>query len=290
MRILAHRGYWKMKERLTDYLFPYHLFREGDRVVIYGAGEEGISFYWQAVHDGFVQVVGMVDDEQQGKVIEDISVQGLSELKGIYYDYLLVSEHRKHEWEEIRRMLIEKGVKNMAIRWDGGIYARDDFFRNFYFKLLPMLNPECQPHWKFLEWFYTRMKGSYRHIFPYHIFSRGERVVIYGAGDIGREFYRQAQEFDYIKVVAIVDRNHSEIEAPDIPVAPVGALKQLDYDAVLISVHSREAAGQIRDQLVRTGIPADKVRWDGSSYFRDEFYAHYFERLDALRHMAESKL
>lgn len=272
------------------YMFPYHLFREGDKVVIYGAGEEGLTFYRQAVHDGYVNIVGLVDKETQGEVLEGITVQALSELKGMDYDYVLISEYRQHESEKIRTMLVEQGIKNLVIRWDGGVYTRDNFYRNFYWKLLPMLNNECQPHWIFLEWFYTRMKGSYRHIFPYHIFSRGERVVVYGAGDIGREFYRQAQEFDYVKAVAIVDRNPESIDAPDIPVAPVGALKQLDYDAVLISIHDRGAAEQIRNQLVRMGIPADKVRWDGTSYFRDEFYGRYFERLDALHEMASSKL
>lgn len=272
------------------YLFPYHLFREGDKVAIYGAGEEGLAFWRQAVHDGFVKIVGLVDKDTRGESRDGIPVQPLSELKGMDYDYVLISDYRQHASEKMRAMLVEQGVKNLLIRWDGGVYARDSFYRNFYWKLLPMLNPECQHHWIFLEWFCTRMKGSFRHIFPYHLFSRGERVVIYGAGDIGREFYRQAQEFDYIDVMAIVDKNPKDIDAPDIPVAPVGALKQLDYDAVLISVHGKEPAVQIRNQLVHMGIPADKVRWDGTSYFRGEFYGRYFERLDALHEMAGSKL
>ena len=272
------------------YVFPYHLFREGDKVVIYGAGEEGLTFYRQALHDGFVKIVGLVDLQNYGECLDGVTVGAVSELKSMDYDYVLISDYRQKESEKIRRLLVEHGVKNLAIRWDGGVYTRDAFYKNYYWKLLPMLNPECQPHWKFLEWYWTRMKGSVRHIFPYHLFSRGERVVIYGAGDIGREFYRQSQEFDYLKVVAIVDRNPGGIDVPSIPVAPVGALKQLDYDAVLISVHGRETASEIRNQLVRMGIPADKMRWDGTSYFREEFYMHYFERLDVLHEMAGSKL
>ena len=58
-------------------------------------------------------------------------------------------------------------------------------------------------------------------MFPYHMFPQGSRVVIYGAGNVGRLIYRQAVHDGYVKIVGIVDRNYEGMSAPDLPVKPV---------------------------------------------------------------------
>jgi len=125
--------------------------------------------------------------------------------------------------------------------------------------------------------------APYRHVFPYHLFQEGEEVLIYAAGDIGREFYRQAMRYGYVHVTGIVDQNAAHMEIPDIPVQAVEEIPNIPFDAVLIAVHDGEVAKEIESRLIGMGIPDEKIKWDGTHYYKDDFYRLYFSMLDEMR-------
>lgn len=113
-------------------------------------------------------------------------------------------------------------------------------------------------------------------MFPYHMFPQGSKVVIYGAGNVGRLIYRQAVHDGYVKIVGIVDKNYGGMSAPDLPVKPVREIKKMTYDYVLISIRESKVAYAIRKDLGKLGIPDKKVKWDGKAVFRDEFYKNLY--------------
>ena len=47
--------------------------------------------------------------------------------------------------------------------------------------------------------------GDFSHIFPFNKVSKDERIVIYGTGDIGLQYYRQLTALDYCEIVAFCD-------------------------------------------------------------------------------------
>ena len=102
-------------------------------------------------------------------------------------------------------------------------------------------------------------KAKYR--FPSELFPHGTRLVIYGAGDVGRDFARQLQGREDIMLVGLVDRNAARIHIPDVRVFPVEALSSLTYDAVLIAVKNPEVASDIQKDLVAQGVPSAKLHW-----------------------------
>ncbi len=54
----------------------------------------------------------------------------------------------------------------------------------------------------------------------------------------------------------------------------------MDFDHVLITVHGGKAVEAIRETLQAMGIPEEKIRWDGETYYRDEFFRNvYFPML-----------
>lgn len=123
-------------------------------------------------------------------------------------------------------------------------------------------------------------------MFPYHMFPQGSKVVIYGAGNVGRLIYRQAIQNGYVKIMGIVDKNYRGMSAPDLPVKPVSALTKLEYDYILISIRESSVAYSVRKDLGKLGIPAEKIKWDGKAVFRDEFYRNlYFPMLKKLKNV-----
>ena len=51
----------------------------------------------------------------------------------------------------------------------------------------------------------ARRIGEFRHIFPFDKIDKGERVVIYGTGDIGEQYARQLKALDYCRIAAFSD-------------------------------------------------------------------------------------
>ena len=114
------------------------------------------------------------------------------------------------------------------------------------------------------------------YIFPYHLFKEGERTVIYGAGESGQSFCHQLERQNYLKPVGIVDRRARELSTPDFPVKPIEELKQMDFDALLIAVINEKAAHEIKASLLAMGIAAEKIRWQGNAYTKDDYYKNYY--------------
>lgn len=90
---------------------------------------------------------------------------------------------------------------------------------------------------------------------------RGQRMVIYGAGNVGKDIYAQLSKCESCKIVAWVDKNypkHSysycQVQSPDI-------LNILVYDILLIAVLREKLAESIRQELVEKGVTASKITW-----------------------------
>lgn len=115
------------------------------------------------------------------------------------------------------------------------------------------------------------------HFFPYHLFHQGNRIVIYGAGNIGKKFYYHAIKDGIIDVVGIVDSRALEMEVNDIPVHPVPMIKQMDYDYILIAVENSGVVQEIVENLMGIGVDPNKIKWDGEVYFKDNYHRKSYE-------------
>lgn len=111
--------------------------------------------------------------------------------------------------------------------------------------------------------------------FPYHLFYYGSRIVIYGAGKIGRKFYNHAVKDGIIKLSGIVDSNASEIDKDGIPVLPVSAIEQMEFDYILIAVMNPAMAREIQSSLLDRGIPEHKLKWDSTLRFKNNIHFNY---------------
>ncbi|MBR3457146.1 MAG: hypothetical protein IKH16_03195, partial [Selenomonadaceae bacterium] len=229
--------------------------------------------YRQAVHDGYVNIVGIVDRNFDAMAAEDLPVGPPEEILKTEFDYVLIAIRGKGAADAVREDLQRMGVPGEKILWDGFSYFRDEFYQNLYFPMLRAGAGNHAPHREFVRKHDTCIKGSiYDHVFPYHLFREGARVALYGAGDIGRKFYLQAVHDGYVTIAGIVDRNPADAKAVGIPAQEVEALKGMGFDYVLITVHGGKAVDAIRETIKGMGIPEEKIRWDGETYYRDEFF------------------
>lgn len=95
------------------------------------------------------------------------------------------------------------------------------------------------------------------YLFPFGAIEKGSRIVLYAAGDVGKDYYRQIRDTDFCKIVLWVDKNPKEkiVFKPD-------ALEKLrvdEYDLVVIAIKNAEAAKKIKAFLLAKGIAEHKI-------------------------------
>lgn len=88
-----------------------------------------------------------------------------------------------------------------------------------------------------------------------------KKVVLYGAGAVGRDYYALLQESCYIQICAWVDREWEKCQKQGLTVWPVEMILQMEYDYILVSVKKRAVFEEIKEHLESLDISGEKVIW-----------------------------
>lgn len=99
------------------------------------------------------------------------------------------------------------------------------------------------------------------YLFPYESVPKGSRVVLCGAGKVGRSFRECLRRGEYAKVAAWADENYQELRKAGMPVTSLEDALRSDYDYIVIAVNNRGSAKTIRSSLLERDISGDKIIW-----------------------------
>ena len=92
------------------------VFREGETIAIYGAGDVGRKFYQQAKDYGCVKCVVIVDENAENIDIPGIPVAPVGALKQFKFDKVLISMTNETSANEARESLIRMGFADERIK------------------------------------------------------------------------------------------------------------------------------------------------------------------------------
>lgn len=95
------------------------------------------------------------------------------------------------------------------------------------------------------------------------IFSPSYRIILYGAGKIGRAYYEQLDYEEYSQyIVHWVDKNHVGETINNRKIEGLSAIYAGDYDKILIAVKQKILADEIKAELIYMGISPDNIVWE----------------------------
>lgn len=114
------------------YVFPYYLFPCGSRVAIYGAGNIGKRFYNIAIREKVVDIVGIFDSNAIEKSVNKIDVFPRCMIKEVEFDYILIAVEKLEVAQEIKKTLLEMGIEDYRIKWNGSLYLKNNFYLKSY--------------------------------------------------------------------------------------------------------------------------------------------------------------
>ena len=103
------------------------------------------------------------------------------------------------------------------------------------------------------------MKYKYR--FPTDKIPKDSRVLIYGAGRVGADYYRYVNGTELYNLAGWADKKADVYRTQNVDVQSIDDFKKIDFDYVLISVLHENTADEIRKELLQKNVPAEKIVW-----------------------------
>ncbi len=109
---------------------------------------------------------------------------------------------------------------------------------------------------EFRKTLYETGSGSEsRYMFPFGRVNRGDNIVIYGLGNVGRGYIEQIRKTGYCNVEAVVDQYS---EAADLHT--LADMRELKFDHAVIALTDERLKQQIKQEMIAVcGIPAEKI-------------------------------
>ncbi len=113
-----------------------------------------------------------------------------------------------------------------------------------------------------------------RVLFPFQAIEKNSEVILYGAGAVGYEFYRQIKTTGYCKILAWVDRQYEWYRHLNLPVDPVESINLLDPEKYILAVERSETAESIRNDLLARNVSIEKIYWQ-DYFLKEDIVAKY---------------
>lgn len=101
----------------SKFVFPYHKVKENSRIVIYGAGKMGTSFYRQISATGKYQIVGWIDKSPKQYINGDINITQYppTMIPELEFDYIVIAIYDEEACRSVVDYIRHLGVANEKI-------------------------------------------------------------------------------------------------------------------------------------------------------------------------------
>lgn len=102
--------------------------------------------------------------------------------------------------------------------------------------------------------------------YPYYGRLSGKRVILYGAGNVGKSYYKHIKDDEECELVAWVDGNSESIRKQLLPIDDFNCLFEMEYDYIIVAVFDKIIYEQIKISLENQGIEENKILWNPTKY------------------------
>ncbi len=97
--------------------------------------------------------------------------------------------------------------------------------------------------------------------FPFSIVPVHSRVIIYGAGVVGKCYYNTLKTAEFCDVVLWVDKNYKALQEQGYVVEPPEMILGKEYDYVVIAIEGEQNFESIKEFLINIGVHENKIVW-----------------------------
>lgn len=102
---------------------------------------------------------------------------------------------------------------------------------------------------------------AYYYHFPVEYIKKNQKIILYGAGKVGTDYYHFLKESHYCHLAGWVDKDYRKLRGMGKEVAALETVNEVQYDFILIAHANKETTNMIMDDLQEMGVPRDKIIW-----------------------------
>lgn len=99
------------------------------------------------------------------------------------------------------------------------------------------------------------------YMFPYETIPQGSKIILYGAGVVGKSYWSCLKNGNYATVAAWIDRNYQEQKDSRMNVESPDCINEKEFDYIVISIEKESVAKSIKEWLLDKGIKKEKIIW-----------------------------
>lgn len=107
------------------------------------------------------------------------------------------------------------------------------------------------------------MMSRYEYLFPYEKIPYGSKIIIYGAGILGKEYLEQLKITQYCEVVGFVDKNANVIVSFGVPIYLPQQIQTLSFDYIVVALRSDHFLRDVMRVLCENGVPDEAIVFVG---------------------------
>lgn len=96
-------------------------------------------------------------------------------------------------------------------------------------------------------------------LFPYDRIEKNTEIILYGAGDVGVDYYRQMKYTGYCKVILWVDQIKCGSTIEGCVISPIDDMTLGSKTAILLAVEDKNIQNKIKENLVKYGIEEKRL-------------------------------
>jgi hypothetical protein len=96
-------------------------------------------------------------------------------------------------------------------------------------------------------------------LFPFEYVKKDCKLVLYGAGQVGRCFATQLQKTGFCSLLAVLDQHAGGNLSNGVPILAPEEICSLDFEYVLIATEILSVTTEMRNKLLALGIAKDKI-------------------------------
>lgn len=105
--------------------------------------------------------------------------------------------------------------------------------------------------------------SEYKYLFPYEQVPYKSRIVIYGAGDLGQEYFKQMLITNYAEVVGFVDKDYEKYGSFVAAVYSPDSIGTLEFDYIVLAFKREDYIDELTDRLMKLGVNKEYIVYQG---------------------------
>lgn len=160
----------------------------------------------------------------------------------------------------------------------------EEYFKSILFANMSDLNRNLslyntsQKYQAYVRDFYEKnnySNGEHFYHITYHYSDiellKDKKIILYGAGKVGKDIYRQLLEKSVCSVMGWIDMNYEELRKNgNSNVNGITQIFEVDFDYILICIDNKLISKQISNLLIQLSVDEKKIISDGFVKFREK--------------------